>query len=172
VTTRDIRPDIETEGKDYFFISKEEFKKLQKNGKLAEYNFYDGNYYGTPYSQITEILQEGYNAVLDVDVHGALNIKKEYPDSLLIFLMSPNAFVQERRLRKRKKNSEESIKNRIREARNELKYTSMFDCVIINEEDKTSETVAAILDFIYNGIIPDRNKINKIISEYFNNYII
>jgi guanylate kinase len=172
VTTRDIRPDIETEGVDYFFISREEFDRLNRSGEILEYNYFDGNYYGTPRSQIAENLQKGYNAVLDVDVHGAVNIKKQYPEALMIFLMSPNVFVQEKRLRRREKNSEQSIKNRIREAENELGYTGLFDCVIVNEEDKPDEAVLTVLSFINEGILPDRIYINKIITGYFNNYVI
>ena len=172
VTTRDIRPDIETEGVDYFFISHNEFDRLNRSGEILEYNYFDGNYYGTPRSQITGNLQKGYNAVLDIDVHGAVNIKKEYPEALMIFLMSPNVFVQEKRLRRREKNSEQSIKNRIREAANELGYTGLFNCVIINEEDKPDEAVKAVLSFVNEGISPDRTYINKIIADYFKNYVL
>jgi guanylate kinase len=172
VTTRDIRPDIETEGIDYFFISHDDFDCLNHNGEILEYNYFDGNYYGTPRSQITENLAKGYNVVLDVDVHGAVNIKKQYPEALMIFLMSPNVFVQEKRLRRREKNSEQSIKNRICEAANELGYTGLFDCVIINEEDKPDEAVKAVLSFVNEGISPDRIYIDNIIAGYFKNYVI
>lgn len=171
-TTRAIRPDIEADGVDYFFISHDEFNQLKSNGNILEFNYFDGNYYGTSRLQITELIQKGYNAVLDVDVHGAINIKKEYPEALMIFLMSPNVFVQERRLRRREKNSEQSIKNRIHEAVNELGYSGLFDCIIINEEDKPDEAVKAVLSYINNGITPDRTYINKSISEYFKNYAI
>lgn len=171
-TTRTIRPDIEVEGVDYFFISYEEFNKLKSNGNILEFNYFDGNYYGTSRLQITELIQKGYNAVLDVDVHGAINIKKEYPEAIMIFLMSPNVFVQERRLRRREKNSEQSIRNRIHEAVNELSYSGLFDCIIINEEDRPDETVNAVLSYINNGISLDRTYINKSISDYFKNYAI
>lgn len=171
-TTRTIRPDIEVEGVDYFFISHDEFNRLKNNGNILEFNYFDGNYYGTSRSQITELIQKGYNAVLDVDVHGAINIKKEYPEAFMIFLMSPNVFVQERRLRRREKNSEQSIRNRIHEAVNELDYSGLFDCIIINEEDKPDEAVMAVLSYINKGVLPDRTYINKSISDYFKNYAI
>lgn len=172
VTTRDIRPDIETEGVDYFFISHDEFDRLNRRGEILEYNYFDGNYYGTPRLQISNDLEKGYNVVLDVDVHGAVNIKKQYPEALMIFIMSPTVFVQEKRLRRREKNSEQSIKNRIREAANELGYTGLFNCVIINEEDKPDEAVKAVLSFINEGISPDRTYINNIIADYFKNYVL
>lgn len=169
-TTRAIRPDIETDGIDYFFITPDEFDQLRSSGNILECNYFDGNYYGTSRSQIIDILQKGLNAVLDVDVHGAMNIKKEFPEALMIFLMSPDVFVQERRLRTREKNSEESIRNRIKEAENELAYTRFFDCVIINEEGKPAEALKNILLFIGEGITPDHAYTDRIISDYFKNY--
>lgn len=171
-TTRAIRPDLEIDGVNYYFVDFEKFNQLIKDGDILECNYFDGNYYGTSRSQIIEIAKNGYHVILDVDVHGALNIKNEFPEALMIFLMSPNVFVQERRLRRREKNSEESIKNRIREAVNELKYTDFFNCIIINEEDKQNEAVNAILSFINEGISPDRKIAEEYISAYFENYMI
>ncbi len=169
-TTRGIRPDIETDGVDYFFITPEEFCRLRSSGNILECNYFDGNYYGTSRSQIIDIIHKGFNAVLDVDVHGAMNIKKEFPEALMIFLMSPDAFVQERRLRTREKNTEESIRNRINEAENELAYARFFDCVIINEEGKPAEALKNILLFIREGITPDKEYTDRIISDYYKNY--
>ncbi len=171
-TTRAIRPDLEIDGVNYYFVDFEKFNQLIKDGDILECNYFDGNYYGTSRSQIIEIAKNGYHVILDVDVHGALNIKNEFPEALMIFLMSPNVFVQERRLRRREKNSEESIKNRIQETVNELKYTDFFNCIIINEEDKQNEAVNAILSFINEGISPDRKIAEGYISAYFENYMI
>ena len=169
-TTRAIRPDIETDGVDYFFITPEEFNQLRSSGNILEFNYFDGNYYGTSRSQIIDILKRGLHAVLDVDVHGAMNIKNEFPEALMIFLMSPNVFVQERRLRRREKNTEESIRNRIHEAENELGYARFFDCIIINEEGKPAEALKNILLYISEGITPDKAYTDRIISDYFKNY--
>ncbi|MDD4773403.1 MAG: guanylate kinase [Eubacteriales bacterium] len=171
-TTRDIRSDIEQDGVHYFFVSPEEFDRLRKSGDIIEFNYFDGNYYGTSRTQITDILAQGYNVVLDVDVHGAFNIKKEYPEALMIFLMSPNAFIQEERLRRREKNTEESILNRIREAVNELKYAGLFDCIIINEEENSGKAAQAVLSYINEKTIPDKAYTGKCIADYFYNYTI
>ena len=165
VTTRAIRPG-ELEGVDYFFITHQRFDELQKEHAILEYNYFDGNYYGTPRFQITDILSQGNHVVLDVDVNGAMNIKREYPEALMIFLMAPNVHVQETRIRGRMTNSENSIRSRIRQAETELTYASRFDCVIVNQDGRTDETVAAILRAM-DGQYPDPAITDQFLQHYF-----
>ncbi len=165
VTTRSIRPG-EREGVDYFFITHEMFDRMMVQNAILEYNYYDGNFYGTPRFQITDILASGNHAVLDVDVNGAVNIKEQYPEALMIFLMAPDVHVQEARIRGRGTNSEESIRSRIRQTQVELSYANRFDCVIVNEEGSAERTVRAILDAV-GGVYPDPACTKEVLAHYF-----
>lgn len=172
-TTRDVRKTKEEKGRDYFFVSREEFDKMYKKGEIIERNEYDGNYYGSRRSQIIEKLLTGKNVLLDVDIHGAEEIKKVFSDAVTIFFMPPSVHDQEKRLRDRGTNSEESIKRRISEARNELKKAFDFDCVIINRSNtarEANEAAAEIIDFLERGKKPDRETATALIKSYFNGY--
>lgn len=165
VTTRAKRPG-EIEGVDYFFITHDTFRRYQKENTILEFNYFDGNYYGTPRFQITDILAAGNHVVLDVDVNGAVNIKREYPQALMLFLMAPDVHVQEARIRTRGTNSEASIRSRVEQAKTELTFAPQFDCVIINEDGHTDRTVQAILDAI-DGKFPDSKATESLLQHYF-----
>ena len=89
MTTRGIR-DGEVDGVNYYYISKEEFKKRIDEGKLLEYNIYNDNYYGTPKDKVIEKLEEGIDVFLEIDVNGAKNIKNKFDDALLIYIAPPS----------------------------------------------------------------------------------
>jgi guanylate kinase len=132
-TTRKQRPK-EKNGKDYFFLTKEEFQQKIKNNELVEYEKIFGNFYGTLKSEIDNALKTGYSLIFDIDVKGALSLKKVYPDeSLLIFISPPSINVLKERLNKRGTESYEEIALRISRAKMEMELREKFDFDIINE---------------------------------------
>jgi len=134
-TTRQMR-DYEVDGKDYYFITPEEFLKRAKNGEFIEWEeVYTNQYYGTLYSEIERIWNNGGHVIFDLDVVGGLNLKKILGDKALsIFVKAPSVAVLEERLRKRSTESLEKIEQRISKAQQEMAYEPRFDSVIVNEE--------------------------------------
>lgn len=139
--SRKKRP-TETDGKDYYFISSEDFKKKIANGEFLEWEeVYKDHYYGTLKSEVKRIWANGQHVIFDVDVVGGLNIKKQYPlQSLAIFVMPPSVEELEKRLRLRSTESEESLKKRVDKARHELTFAPGFDKIIVN--DNLPEAIA------------------------------
>ena len=133
MTTREMR-EGEEEGKNYYFVTKEEFENKIKEGNFIEYNIYNNNYYGTPKDKILEKINEGVDVFLEIDVNGARNIKKQFPDSLLIYIAPPSIEELRKRLENRGTETEEKIQNRLKIAEEELKQTNMYDYVIINDD--------------------------------------
>jgi len=146
-TTRPPRAD-EMDGKDYHFISVEQFQQLIRDDAFAEWEMvYEGRYYGTLKSEIQRIHYTGKHVVFDVDVEGGLNLKKLYGlDALAFFIKPPSLAVLEERLRARNTESEDMLRIRLEKARKELAYASYFDMVILN--DKLEEAVEEALKHI------------------------
>ena len=156
-TTRSPRP-REKEDKEYYFVSKKEFEKLNKDGKILEYNIYNSDFYGTPRKDLEEALDSGKNILLVVDVNGGLNIKKEYPKSVLIFLKSDLSDIRHR-LEKRRQNSETEIKKRLQIAKNELKSAKNYDFVVENKEGYPEKAIKEIEKIIIKIIAITTKKI-------------
>ena len=133
MTTRAQRPG-EVDGKDYFFRSREEFEELIRNGQMLEYAEYVGNYYGTPLAYVNETLDKGIDVFLEIEVQGALQVKKKVPDAVFIFLTPPDLNELEERLVGRGTDSEEVIAQRIERAREEIALMSEYDYTIVNDE--------------------------------------
>lgn len=133
-TSRPKRGD-EIDGKDYHFISIEAFKKHIIQGDFIEFEeVYTNNFYGTLKSEIDRIWALGKHVIFDIDVEGGLNIKKQFPDkTLAIFVQPPSIEVMEQRLRGRKTDSEEKIKERVAKAQKEMKYATNFDVILLND---------------------------------------
>jgi len=133
-TSRPKRGD-EIDGKDYHFISIEAFKKHIIQGNFIEFEeVYTNNFYGTLKSEIDRIWALGKHVIFDIDVEGGLNIKKQFPDkTLAIFVQPPSIEVMEQRLRGRKTDSEEKIKERVAKAQKEMKYATNFDVILLND---------------------------------------
>jgi guanylate kinase len=152
-TTRKMRGN-EKEGVDYHFINEEAFKELVATNSFVEWEMvYQGLYYGTTLEEINRIWGEGKVPVLDIDVKGALNVKKKYGNDVLsIFIEPPSIEVLKERLIKRGTDSEENILMRINKAGEEISYKSMFDRVVLNDdiERASSEVVALVQQFIAN----------------------
>lgn len=149
--TRQPRPN-EKNGVDYYFITAEEFRKKIKNDEFAEWEeVYTDSYYGTLKSEIERIISKGNSVIFDIDVIGGINLKKIYPkNSLSIFIMPPSIGELENRLRDRKTESEEKLRQRVEKAARELRMSSEFDCIILNDRLKESkiDILKTVRDFL------------------------
>ena len=144
-TTRNPR-DGEIDGKDYFFLSEEEFKNKIANDEFYEYAEVHGNYYGTLKKTVEENLDKGLNVILEIDVQGALIAKEKKKDAVLVFFRTKDMDILEKRLRDRKTDSEEVIQTRLKNAKTELKYEDKYNYTIINEnlDDSIQELINII----------------------------
>ena len=131
-TTRQPR-EGEQEGVHYFYKTKEEFQKMIEQGELVEYAQYVGNYYGTPKAYVEEQLQKGKDVILEIEIQGALKIKERFPDTLLLFLLPPDADTLEARLKGRGSETEDVIAQRLARAVEESQYIDQYDYLIIND---------------------------------------
>ena len=142
-TTREPRPG-EIDGVNYHFLTREAFEARIAAGEMLEYTEYCGNYYGTPKREAEEVLRNGYNLLLEIEVAGAANVKRLYPDAVLIMLLPPSFTVQEARLRGRGTETEEKILARLAQTREEIPHVTEYDYVIYNYDGRADEAVADI----------------------------
>ncbi len=156
MTTRDPRPG-ETEGKEYFFVSKEEFeKKIEENG-LIEYAAYCDNYYGTPREYVEKQLEKGKDVILEIEIQGALKVKEKFPTALLMFVMPPSAEELKKRLEGRGTETPEVIAKRLKRATEEAEGIEKYDFIVIN--DKLDECVEQMHGLILAAHeTPERNQ--------------
>ena len=146
-TTRAPRP-AEVDGVNYHFISKEDFLSRIEHGDMLEYTEYCGNFYGTPLKEAEEVLASGKNLILEIEVEGAENVKKKYPDAVLVLLLPPSYAVQEQRLRGRGTETEEKITERLARAKEEIAHASSYDYVVYNYDGKDAEAAEQILAIV------------------------
>ncbi|ADU97365.1 guanylate kinase [Thermovibrio ammonificans] len=132
-TTRPPR-EGEVDGRDYHFVTKEQFERMIEEGDFLEWANVYGNLYGTSKSQVLKALEEGRDILLDIDTQGALQVKKNFPEAVLIFILPPSLEELERRLRKRGTDPEEVIERRLKTAREELKKALCYDYLVVNDE--------------------------------------
>jgi guanylate kinase len=154
--TRAPRPD-EVDGKDYFFITHDEFARMIEQDELLEYAIVYNDYKGIPKSQVRSALASGYDVVMRLDVQGAATVQRLCPDALLIFLTTRNEEELINRLRQRKTETPEGVALRIATARQEFKRLPEFDYVIENREcelDETVETILAIIRAEHHRVAP------------------
>jgi guanylate kinase len=139
-STRDRRGRTEENGKDYYFLSPQDFKnKIDKNEFVEWEEVYEGNFYGTLKSEIARIWSEGKNVIFDVDVKGGINLKKYFGSaSLAVFVKVPSIEVLESRLHDRATDTPESISRRLFKAQFEMSFQDQFDVVLVNEKLETS----------------------------------
>ena len=156
-TTRAPRPG-EINGVNYHFLSKDEFEKLIENGGMLEYANYCGNYYGTPKKPVENMLAEGKNVILEIEVQGALKVMEKCPEAVSVFILPPSLKELRRRLHKRGTETEEVIEKRIGEAAGEIRKAVNFDYVMINGELEIA--VSDLLSII------NSQKLKKENSEY------
>ncbi len=131
-TTREKRFN-EEHGKDYFYLSEKEFEEKIESGEFIEWSKHFDYYYGTLKSFVEKNINAGKSLILEVDVTGALNIKKSYPESVLIFISPPGVDELRKRLVKRNTETEEDLCKRIERAEMELGYKDQFNYVVVNE---------------------------------------
>lgn len=143
-TTRPPRKG-ETDGVDYFFVSRERFEELVRAGAFLEHAEYVGNSYGTPVNYVEAKLAEGLNVILDIEVSGAAEVKRLRPDAVMVFVLPPSSLELERRLRSRHTDSEETIRGRMEQARREYSQAENYDYLVING---SPDTAAGELDAI------------------------
>jgi guanylate kinase len=142
-TTRKPR-EGEIHGKHYFFVDKADFEKGIENGGFIEYAEYNGNYYGTPYDFVNKNLSEGKNVILEIEVQGAMQIKKRFADALFIFVTPESRAELSDRLHSRGTEEEEVINRRLAIADREIPASFLYDYIIINERGKQQ---CAVEDF-------------------------
>jgi guanylate kinase len=146
-TTREKR-ESETHGKDYWFVSKEEFARMIEQDELIEYAIVYGDYKGIPKWEVREALASGKDVVMRLDVQGAETVRKLAPEALLIFITCESEDELVRRLRARKTESSDSLALRIATARKELQRIEAFDYVIINRDFQLDDTVNKVRSII------------------------
>lgn len=146
VTTRYMR-DGEVDGKDYFFISKEEFSRLEKEGKLLESAQVHDNRYGTPKDFVEEKINEGKIVILEIDVQGAAQIRENFDNAIYVFVMPPRMKDIEDRLKKRGTEDEDKIQLRVSNSIEEFKQITKYDYFLLNDKvDSATERLNKFLD--------------------------
>ena len=137
-TTRPIR-DGEVNGKDYFFLTKAQFEERIRTGDLVEWEEIFGNYYGTLKSEIRRALEQGHVMLFDVDVKGALSIRRHFPfDSVLLFIQPPSFEILKQRLENRNTENPETLKRRLERVPMEMEQGPQFDFQIVNDDLQTA----------------------------------
>ena len=164
-TTRAPRPG-EQHGVHYYFLSREEFEETVKNGGMLEYASYNGNYYGTPKAPVEEQRNMGNDVVLEIEVQGALQVKKSCLDALLIFIAPPSFKELESRLTGRQTEDAKTVNNRLNIARQELKCAGEYDYIIIND---TVEAASQRLGQIISANRYSKNNMKEFIDEVNHN---
>ncbi len=145
VTTRSRKAE-EEHGKDYYFLSDKEFDLLVENGGLLEWEEVYRYRYGTPKDKTEELLAQGYNVLFDLDIKGAVNLKRRFPDSVTVFLLPPSMAELERRITLRGRDDADNIKFRLAQAMAEMEKAKEFDYIIVN--DLLDESVQKLVSII------------------------
>lgn len=157
-TTRNPRPG-EEHGKHYFFISKEEFENMIENEQLVEYAQYVGNYYGTPKEYVETKLNAGQNVILEIEIQGALKIKKKFPDTKLLFVTAPSAEILKERLVGRGTETLDVVNARLSRAYEESLGVEEYDYLVVN--DVLDEAVDLIDNIITAENTDDKNAVSE-----------
>ena len=132
-TTRSPRPG-EVDGVHYFFVSRERFEQMIANDELLEYACYVDNYYGTPKAYVDSKLEDGFDVILEIEVQGALNIKKKVPDAILIYMLPPSAVTLRDRLTGRGTETPDVIRKRMERAAEEAVGVEQYDYIVVNDD--------------------------------------
>lgn len=138
-TTRQPR-EGEEEGVSYFFVTTDRFEEMIRNGELYEYARYVDHYYGTPRAYVDKKRDEGKDVILEIEVQGAMKIRKKFPESILVFVTPPSAEILKKRLTGRGTESEEVVADRLRRAAEEAAYMDSYDYILVNDDLDTAVT--------------------------------
>jgi len=169
MTTREPR-EGETEGKSYFFVSKERFEEAISNGELLEFATFVGNYYGTPRKYVDDMLAQGKDVILEIEMQGAIQVKTRFPEAILIFVTPPSAHELKRRLTERGTEDEATINKRMHRAYEESAFIDRYDYLLVNDDlDKCVEELHGLIEASHHkpacnsGLL---KKINEELQEY------
>lgn len=144
-TTRSPRPG-EVHGREYFFVTKDEFQSMIDRDEFLEYACYVGNFYGTPKKAVDDMLEKGYNVFLEIEVQGGVQVKELCPDCLSIFIVPPSMEELESRLRGRGTETEDVILKRMETAKGEMKYKDSYDYVVMNDDvNRAADEIISIV---------------------------
>ena len=163
MTTRDPR-EGEVHGKDYFFVSKEEFLENVDKGNFLEHATVFDNFYGTPKDMVLKRLERGRNVILDIDVQGGLQVKAAMPEAVLIFLLPPSLSELRRRLEGRNTEDAAKIEKRLGKALEEIKFIGEYDYYIVNDDLDKAVSAARSIITAETRRVPD--KVRSIIRKY------
>ncbi len=163
VTTRAPR-EKEVDGVDYYFKNIDEYMKMLHDNEFLEHQCVYGNYYGTPRKKVEEMLESGYDVVLEIDVKGALEIKSRFPEAVMIFITPDNKKTIEERLKKRSTEKEEELMVRIGSALEELKQAEKYDYIVVNDDaQRSAEDIGAIIRAEKCSSVKNKVFLNKLI---------
>lgn len=180
MTSRPMR-NYETNGIEYHFVAKEEFEQKIKDDELLEYTLYNDNYYGTPKSEITDNIKKGKNVILEIEIEGALNVKKLVPEAIFIFILPPSMKELLKRLKGRGTEDNDKIIRRFKTAYREINEISKYNYVVVNDTlEEASANIEAIIkseklrvdriedieigneeELIHEFLLPDKEMTNK-----------
>ena len=132
-TTRSPRPG-ETDGKEYFFVTKDRFEEMIRSDELIEYARYVGNYYGTPKAYVEQQMEAGKDVILEIEIQGALKVKQQFPNALLLFVMPPSAAQLKERLIGRGTETPKVIESRLKRAAEESEGIEHYDYILVNDQ--------------------------------------
>lgn len=163
-TTRSPRPG-ETDGVNYYFLTKERFEKLIGEDGMLEYASYCGNYYGTPKKPVEDMLEQGKHVILEIEVQGAMKVMEKCPEAVFVFILPPSLKELERRLKKRGTEAEDVIKKRLSEAAGEIKQAYKYNYAVINGElEKAVDDLKAIIRAEELRSINSENNIDEVLD--------
>ena len=152
MTTRNPR-EGEVHGVSYYFAIKEEFLQIIEAGGFLEYAEVFGNYYGTPKMEVLELLDEGIDVLLEIDVQGALQIKEVYPEAVLVFILPPSMEELRARLTGRGTETQDVVERRLGEAAKEISYVKHYDYAVINDDlEEAIENVKTVIKASHFGV--------------------
>lgn len=158
-TTRNPRPG-EIDGKSYFFKATDEFENLIKENKLLEYAKFCDNYYGTPSDYVDQKLAEGKNVILEIEVQGALQVKQNVADAVLVFMIPPTLKELRSRLENRGTEEQSVIEQRLKRAEEEIELANEYNYIVINDTvEKAVEDISGIVNAEKNSVKYNRHKI-------------
>ncbi len=167
-TTRSPR-EGEQNGKEYFFVNRESFEKMIEEGQLIEYAQYVNNYYGTPRQYVFQQMADGKDVILEIEIQGALKIKEQFPEALLLFVMTPNADELKRRLVGRGTESTEVIEARLHRAEEEAAGIDSYDYILINDNlEQCVEDMHQLIQAQHNRVSNNLDFIEQIKMELKN----
>lgn len=166
-TTRAPR-EGEEDGRDYYFVSREEFLRMIDDGEMLEYNEFCGNLYGTPKREADRALRTGDNLILEIESNGAFNVKRLFPEAILIMLIPESMKELGDRLRARASEPEEVIVRRLATAEHEVKMAPRYDYIVVNRKNKIDESARALVS-ILSAEQKRSGRMNDEINNFLNN---